>query len=51
MALPFAWDARKAAANVREHGVSFPEAASAFADPTSSTDQRAAREPSGTDCI
>jgi uncharacterized DUF497 family protein len=32
MPLRFAWDARKAAANVRKHGISFPEAASAFAD-------------------
>jgi len=32
MPLRFAWDARKAAANVRKHGISFSEAASAFAD-------------------
>lgn len=29
----FTWDPRKAAANVRKHGVSFEEAASVFADP------------------
>jgi len=29
----FTWDARKAAANLRKHGVSFDEAASVFADP------------------
>ena len=28
----FEWDARKAAANLRIHGISFEEAASAFAD-------------------
>ena len=28
----FEWDPRKAAANLRSHGVSFEEAASAFAD-------------------
>ena len=28
----FTWDARKAAANLRKHGVSFPEAATAFDD-------------------
>ena len=28
----FTWDARKAAANLRTHGVSFEEAASAFED-------------------
>jgi uncharacterized protein len=32
MPLRFAWDARKAATNVRKHGVSFSEAATAFAD-------------------
>lgn len=37
MALRFAWDARKAAANVRKHGVSFAEAATAFGDPLSIT--------------
>lgn len=29
----FAWNARKAAANLRKHGVSFDEASSAFDDP------------------
>jgi uncharacterized DUF497 family protein len=29
----FTWDPRKAATNVRKHGVSFEEAASVFADP------------------
>ena len=29
----FEWDARKAATNVRKHGVSFKEAATVFADP------------------
>jgi uncharacterized protein len=29
----FAWDARKANANLRKHGVSFAEAATVFADP------------------
>jgi uncharacterized DUF497 family protein len=33
MALTFEWDARKAAANVAKHGVSFGEALTAFADP------------------
>ena len=28
----FTWDQRKAAANLRKHGVSFPEAATAFDD-------------------
>jgi hypothetical protein len=28
----FAWDARKAASNLKKHGVSFPEAATAFED-------------------
>ena len=37
MALQFAWDARKAAANQRKHGVSFAEAATAFGDPLSLT--------------
>src|SRR5687768_7704320 len=35
--LRFTWDARKAAANLRRHRVSFPEAATAFADPLSLT--------------
>jgi hypothetical protein len=29
----FTWDPRKAASNVRNHGVSFEEAATVFADP------------------
>ncbi len=29
----FAWDPRKAATNVRKHGVSFEEATTVFADP------------------
>jgi uncharacterized protein len=29
----FNWDARKAARNIRKHGVSFEEAATIFADP------------------
>jgi hypothetical protein len=29
----FTWDARKAASNLRKHGVSFAEAATAFDDP------------------
>ena len=37
MALQFAWDARKAAANLRKHGVAFAEAATAFGDPLSLT--------------
>ena len=37
MALQFAWNERKAAANQRKHGVSFVEAATAFADPLSVT--------------
>jgi len=37
MALRFAWDARKAAANLRKHGVSFAEAVTAFEDPLSVT--------------
>lgn len=32
MALRFEWDPRKAAANLRKHGVSFDDAQSAFAD-------------------
>lgn len=31
------WDARKAAANKKKHGVSFEEAATVFADPLSLT--------------
>lgn len=30
--MKFEWDARKAALNLRTHGISFEEAASAFAD-------------------
>jgi uncharacterized DUF497 family protein len=37
MALRFTWDPAKAAANLRTHGVGFPEAATAFADPWSAT--------------
>jgi len=33
----FEWSARKAAANLRKHGVSFDEAASVFYDPLSAT--------------
>jgi uncharacterized DUF497 family protein len=33
----FEWNARKAAANVRKHGVSFDEAATVFLDPLSAT--------------
>jgi len=28
----FTWDARKAASNLKKHGISFPEAATAFED-------------------
>jgi hypothetical protein len=37
MALRFSWDPVKATANERKHGVSFSEAATAFADPLSIT--------------
>jgi uncharacterized protein len=37
MPLRFAWDAAKAKTNLRKHGVSFGEAASAFEDPLSIT--------------
>lgn len=37
MSLRFTWDPRKAASNLRKHGVGFPEAATAFADPLSLT--------------
>lgn len=37
MALTFEWDSDKAVANVRKHGVSFEEAATAFGDPLSLT--------------
>ena len=33
MAFTFEWDPRKAVANLRKHGVSFDEAATAFGDP------------------
>ena len=35
--LRFTWDPRKAAGNLRKHGISFTEAASAFSDPLSIT--------------
>ena len=35
--LRFAWDAPKAAANLRKHGVSFEEAATVFGDPLAVT--------------
>ncbi len=31
--MDFSWDERKAASNLRKHGVSFDEAATVFADP------------------
>jgi len=37
MALRFSWDPKKAASNVRDHGVSFEEAVTAFGDPLSIT--------------
>jgi uncharacterized protein len=37
MGLTFEWDPRKATLNLRKHGVSFEEAATAFADPLSLT--------------
>ena len=37
MPLRFAWDAGKAKTNLRKHGVSFGEAATAFEDPLSIT--------------
>jgi len=37
MPLRFEWDERKAALNLREHGVSFREAATIFGDPLSLT--------------
>lgn len=37
MALEFRWDPKKAAANLRKHGVSFEDAATAFGDPYSVT--------------
>jgi len=35
--LHFSWDGRKAARNLRDHGVSFPEAATSFGAPLSLT--------------
>ena len=37
MSLTFKWDHRKAAANLRKHGVSFEEATTVFGDPLSLT--------------
>jgi hypothetical protein len=37
MSLRFQWDSRKAASNLRVHGVSFREATTVFADPLSIT--------------
>lgn len=37
MALLFEWDDRKSTENLRQHGVSFEEAATTFADPMSLT--------------
>ena len=37
MAVVFSWDPAKAAANMRKHGVGFPEAVTAFGDPLSLT--------------
>lgn len=37
MAIEFEWDAAKAEANLRKHGVSFEEAATAFSDTLSTT--------------
>jgi len=37
MALTFEWDQKKASSNLRKHGVSFKEAATAFGDPLSLT--------------
>lgn len=37
MSLIFKWDKRKAAANLKKHGVSFQEAATVFGDPLSIT--------------
>jgi len=37
MGLTFEWDTDKAALNLRKHGLSFEEAATAFADPLSLT--------------
>ncbi len=35
--IAYEWDYRKASANIRKHGVSFPEATSVFGDPMSVT--------------
>ena len=35
--MQFEWDAEKAASNLKKHGVSFQEAATAFGDPLSAT--------------
>lgn len=35
--MDFSWDPKKAAANVRKHGVTFTEAATAFEDPQATT--------------
>jgi len=35
--MQFEWDAEKAASNLKKHGVSFKEAATAFGDPFSAT--------------
>lgn len=37
--MEFEWDEAKAEANLRKHGVSFPEAATAFADPDHSDEE------------
>jgi len=37
MGMRFSWDPRKAAANLKKHGVSFDEASTAFGDPVSIT--------------
>ena len=37
MPLAFEYDSRKAASNLKKHGVSFPEAMTVFDDPLSST--------------
>ena len=37
MSLMFLWDPRKAASNLKKHGVGFPETSTVFGDPLSST--------------
>jgi uncharacterized DUF497 family protein len=37
MAIRFEWDERKARSNLKQHGVSFREATTVFADPLSVT--------------